>query len=171
MIVSLVAAVAENGVIGRENDLPWHLPDDLRRFKAMTTGHTVIMGRKTWQSVGKPLPERRCIVVSRNPRFHPAGVEVARDLPAALALARPAELVFVLGGGELYRAALPVADRLELTVVHARVPGDTTFPDFEPADWVLTAERFHPADERHEHSFTFRTYERVERRKDGKTEG
>lgn len=159
MSVSLVAAVAENGVIGRGGGLPWHLPDDLRWFKQLTMGHAVVIGRRTYESLGRPLPGRRWIVLSRDPLFHPAGVETAADLPAALATAGGGE-VFVAGGAAVYRAALPLAERLYLTVVHARVEGDTRFPPLDFADWTLVEERRHDADARHAHAFTFRTYAR-----------
>ena len=137
MTVTIIAAVAENGVIGRDNGLPWHLPADLRRFKRLTRGHMVVMGRRTFDSIGgRPLPDRRNIVVSRNPQYHPSGVEVAPDLPGALRLAGPEEDVFVLGGGEIFRQALPLADRLELTVIHARIEGDVTFPPIAAAEWA-----------------------------------
>ncbi len=160
MIVSLIAAVAANGVIGRDNDLPWHLPDDLKHFKRLTTGHTVIVGRRTWESVGKPLPNRRWIVVTRRPDYAPAGVEVAGDLDRALALAAEEEEVFVAGGGVLFRDALARADRMYLTHIDAEVEGDAVFPAFEPSDWIVVEENFHPADDRHAYAFTFRRYDR-----------
>jgi dihydrofolate reductase len=159
LTVALVAAVAENGTIGRAGGLPWHLPDDLQWFKQLTMGHAVVIGRRTWESVGRPLPGRRWIVLSRDPSFHPPGVETAPDL--ATALRRAGEgLVFVAGGGAVYQAALPVADRLYLTAVHADVAGDTRFPAVNFDDWTLVEERFHPADPRHAHAFTIRTYQR-----------
>jgi dihydrofolate reductase len=157
--VALIAAVADNGVIGREGGLPWHLPDDLRWFKRLTTGHTVIVGRRTFASLGRPLPNRRWIVLTRDPAFRPAGVETAPDLRAALAAAGTGE-VFVAGGAAVYRAALPVADRLYLTAVHADVTGDTVFPPVDFSAWTLVDEQHHPADERHAQAFTFRTYQR-----------
>lgn len=161
MIVSLVVAMAENGVIGRDGGLPWRLPDDLKHFKRLTSGYTVIMGRKTFDEVGRPLPNRRNLVVSRNPGFAAEGITVAPSLDAALALAAGESEVFVIGGGEIYRQALPRADRLHLTQVHAAVDGDTTFPAFDPAEWTLAAEEFHPADDRHAWSFTIREYRRI----------
>jgi dihydrofolate reductase len=160
VIVSLIAAVAANDVIGRDNDLPWHLPDDLQHFKRLTTGHTVIVGRRTWESVGKPLPNRRWIVVTRQPDYAPPGVEVASDLDRALALAAGEAEVFVAGGGVLFRDALARADRMYLTHIDAEVEGDAFFPAFDPADWVVVEENFHPADDRHAFAFTFRRYDR-----------
>ncbi len=138
MKVYLIAAVAQNGVIGHAGELPWHLPEDLKRFKAVTTGHAVVMGRKTWESIGKPLPNRRNIVLTRNASYPlPAGVERFSDLDKALAACRAAgnEKAFVIGGSDVYRTALPVADGLFITHVDRDVDGDAHFPDWNPADW------------------------------------
>ena len=161
MIVAIIVAMDEGGVIGRGGALPWHLPDDLRRFKATTMGHVLIMGRRTLDSIGRALPGRRSIVLSRNPRFEPpAGVEVASDLDAALSLAADAPRVFVIGGAAVFRAALPRARELLVTRVHAHVAGDVRFPATEWDDWALTDEERHPADARHAFPFSFRRYER-----------
>src|SRR3954468_18964811 len=129
MRVSLIAAVAENGVIGHDGGLPWHLSDDLRRFKQLTMGHTIIMGRRTWESIGRPLPGRRTVVVTRQPnyRLEDPTVTVASNLEQGLKTAKNAgdDEAFIVGGAELYRAALPAADRLYLTRVDAEVDGDT----------------------------------------------
>lgn len=164
MIVSLIVAVAENGVIGRNGGLPWHLPADLANFKKVTTGHTVIMGRRTFDELGKPLPGRRNLVVSRNPGLQIDGATVAHDLDEAFALAEGEAEVFVLGGEQIFRQALPAADRLYLTLVHAEVDGDTRFPAFWGArDWELVESRPHPQDDRHAHAFDLRVYERRRR--------
>jgi dihydrofolate reductase len=160
-IVSLVAAMAENRVIGVAGRLPWRLPDDQRHFRRLTVDHTVIMGRRTYDEIGRPLANRRNVVISRNPGFQPHGVTVVPSLEEALALGATEREVFVIGGAEIYRLALPLADRLHLTVVHAEVEGDTFFPSFEQDGWVLESEEFHPADERHAHPFTIRTYRRL----------
>jgi dihydrofolate reductase len=159
--VSLIAAMAENRVIGREGGLPWRLPDDLRHFKQLTVDHTVIMGRKTFDEIKRPLDNRRNVVVTRNKEFRPHGVTVVPSLKEALALGATEDEVFVIGGGEIFKAALPLASRIYLTLVHARVEGDTFFPPFEEDAWVLSSEEFHPADERHQYSFTFRRYDRL----------
>jgi len=161
VIVSLIAAMAENRVIGRDGGLPWRLPDDLKRFKRLTIDHTVIMGRKTFDEVKQPLANRRNVVISRNPEFRPHGVTVVPSLAEALALGATESEVFVIGGGEIYRMALARADRIYLTVVHAVVEGDTYFPPFDASAWVLEAETHHPADEKHAYSFTFRDYSRL----------
>lgn len=159
MTVSLILAMADNRVIGRDNELPWHLPADLRRFKEMTVGHAIVMGRKTWESIGRPLPRRRSIVVSRNPSYRAAGADVAGSLEEALRLAGDDDEVFVIGGAAVFAAALPRADRVYLTRVHAEVPGDVRCPPLGGC-WELVAEERHEADERHAHPFTFQVYER-----------
>ncbi len=133
--VHLVAAVASNGVIGALGKLPWHLPEDLRHFKALTYGHPVLMGRRTWESLGKPLPGRENIVVSRSREFAAPGTGVACSLEAALALCADSPLVFVIGGGELYAAALADADVLLLTEIQRDYEGDARFPDFDRRAW------------------------------------
>jgi dihydrofolate reductase len=160
VIVTLVAAVAENGVIGRAGRLPWRLPADLRHFRRLTTGHTVVMGRRTQEEIRRPLAGRRNIVLTRRPGFRAEGFEVAGSLEAALALAAGEPEVFVIGGGEVYCEALPRADRMVLTHVHAAVEGDTRFPAFDPAGWRVVGEELHPADEANPHRFTIRRYER-----------
>ncbi len=160
MALSLIAACAENRVIGRDGDLPWRLPDDLRRFKRLTRGHAVIMGRRTWESLrGRPLPERRNLVVTRATIDVP-GVETFRSLEAALASVADDPEPFVIGGEALYAAALPHADRVYLTVVHAEVAGDAFFPEVDWSGWKLVEDEPHPADERHAHDFHFRTFVR-----------
>ncbi|HET6420940.1 MAG TPA: dihydrofolate reductase [Geobacteraceae bacterium] len=128
MIISLIAAMSENRVIGRDNAIPWRLPDDLKRFREITTGHPVIMGRKTFESIGKSLPDRKNIVITRNPEFHPEGCIIAGNLRKALAECADADEAFICGGGEIFRAAMPLADRIYLTVIHEKIEGDTYFP-------------------------------------------
>ena len=159
MIVTLIAAVADNGVIGRDGDLPWRLSADLRRFRALTTGKPVIMGRKTWQSIGKALPGRRNIVVTRDRSFAADGAEAVASLDAALDLAAGAAEVMVIGGGEIYAAAMARADRLDITHVHAAIDGDTFFPEIAAATWRETAREDHAA-EGDAPAFSFVTYAR-----------
>jgi dihydrofolate reductase len=139
MSITLVAAVASNGVIGADGGLPWHLPDDLRRFKALTMGHTMIMGRRTFESIGRALPGRVSIVVTRDAGWTAPGVTVAHSVDEALALAGPGSEVMVVGGGEVYRQTLDLADRLEITHVDVDAVGDTRFPEIDPAVWQLGA--------------------------------
>ena len=136
--VYLVAAVAANGVIGAKGRLPWHLPEDLKHFKALTLGHPVIMGRKTWESVGRALPGRENIVVTRAPGYEAPGASVASSLGAAFALCAGEATVFVIGGGELYAEALPLADGLVLTEIRRDYAGDARFPDYDRAAWRET---------------------------------
>jgi dihydrofolate reductase len=165
MRVSVIAAVSENGVIGRGGELPWRLSNDLRRFKEITMGHTVIMGRRTWESIGRPLPGRRMVVVSRQPNYQPdaADVNVTTSLGDAIQIAEAAgdEEAFIIGGAELYRAALPRADRVYLTRVHADVTGDTFFPTVTWVDWRLLESRICKADDKNDHPHTFEIYERA----------
>jgi dihydrofolate reductase len=157
--LSLIAALDENGLIGREGGLPWRLPDDLAHFKRLTLGKIVLMGRRTWDSLGRPLPQRRNWVLSRAAEFRPEGASVFHGLEPALQAAAGEELM-VIGGAELYRIALPLAQRLYLTRVHARLHGDTHFPAFEAEQFAETARAHHAADERHAHAFSFLTLER-----------
>jgi dihydrofolate reductase len=165
--IVLVAAVADNGVIGRDNALPWRLGSDLKRFKALTIGKPVVMGRKTFVSIGKPLPERTNIVVSRDPGFAPSGVVVARSVEAALAVARDdatrrgVNEIAVIGGTDIFAQTMPLADRLEITHVHARPAGDTHFPPVDTARWRAVARSEHPAGPRDDASFSCVTYQRV----------
>ncbi len=164
MIVSLIAAVAENGVIGRGDALPWRLPADMKHFKELTTGHPVVMGRKTFETLPKPLPNRRNVIVTRDRSYHRVGADVVHSIEAALSLVSDEEEVFIAGGGEIYELALPYADRLYLTVVHANFDGDVRFPDLELDEWRLIESDRHDKDERHAVSFSFMHYERQEQR-------
>jgi dihydrofolate reductase len=163
----LVAAVAENGVIGRDGALPWRLPSDLKHFRALTLGHPVVMGRRTFQSIGAPLPGRANIVVSRDPVFAAPGAVVARSLGQALetatgeALRRGAGAVMIIGGAEIYRMTMPRAARLEITRVHASPAGDAFFPAIDPAQWREEAREDRPAAPGDETAFAFVRYERI----------
>jgi dihydrofolate reductase len=159
--VSLVVAADERGGIGRNGGLPWHLPEDLKRFKALTMGKPMLMGRRTWDSIGRPLPGRRSIVVSRQPGLAIAGAEVAGSLEEALRLAGEVPEICVIGGAELYRSALPLADTIHLTRVHGRVEADTFFPALDPSQWAPEAGEPHPADARHAFPYSFLTLRRV----------
>jgi dihydrofolate reductase len=159
--VALVAAVARGGVIGRGNAIPWRIPEDMERFRSVTMGHPVVMGRKTWDSLPerfRPLPGRRNVVVTRNPEWHGDGAERAGSLDEALRLVDRAERVFVIGGGELYADALPRADELLLTEVEAEVEGDTWFPAWARAEFEETGREQHVSESGVE--FSFVTYVR-----------
>jgi len=157
--VSLVAIVARDGGIGHRGDLLVRLPEDLRRFKQITLGTPIVMGRKTWQSIGRPLPGRRSIVVSRDPAFHPQGAETATSLDAALALAAPAPLVHVVGGAEIYALALPIADELQLTEIDAEFPADTFFPAWDRSRYAEVAREPHQTAEGLRYAFV--TYKKL----------
>lgn len=165
MTISLVVAVAENGVIGRENALPWRLSADLRRFKELTMGHTVIMGRKTFESIGKGLTGRRNLVVSRNPEFRPEGATRVPNLEAAFEAAGPTGEVFVIGGSDIYRQAMPLAEKIFLTLVHAAPEGDAHFPLPDSVQWALVSTELHGADDKNEFSSEFRVYQRRNKEK------
>ena len=156
----LVVARARNGVIGRGNGLPWHLPEDLRRFKSLTLGKPVLMGRKTHEAIGRPLPGRVNIVLTRDPHWTAPGVTTAHDLDEAFAAAGPAAEIMVIGGAELYRQLLPHASRIELTEVAADVDGDTCLEAFPAAEWQEAARETHAADERHAWPYSFVTLRR-----------
>ena len=164
--IVLVAAVAENGVIGRDNALPFRQSSDLKRFKALTIGKPVLMGRKTFVSIGKPLPGRTNIVVSRDPGFNPEGVIVVRDLEQALRVAcddaerRGVSEIAAIGGTDIFTQLLPLADRLEITHVHARPEGDTYFPAIDATQWRSVARSDHPAGPQDEAGFSYVTYAR-----------
>jgi len=160
-LLALIAAVAQNGVIGIDNRLPWRLPDDLRRFRALTTGHSIIMGRKTWESIGKPLPGRQNIVVTRQRDFQALGADVVASLEAALATASMPEPVFVIGGEALYREALPLADRLYLTEILQDFAGDARFPGYARGAWRETSREPGCADSPVTFDFAYASYEKI----------
>lgn len=157
--ISLVVAMDENRLIGVDGGLPWKLSNDLKQFKRLTVGKVVLMGRKTWQSLGRPLPDRENWVLTRDPSFRADGARVFGELDDAVREAGDRELM-VIGGAEIYRQALPIANRIFLTQVRAKVKGDTWFPELDAAAWRETAREDHPADDRHAHSYSFITLER-----------
>jgi dihydrofolate reductase len=158
---ALIAAVARNGVIGASNTLPWRLPADLKRFRSLTRGHTIVMGRKTWESLPRALPERQNVVVTRSPDFAALGALVVSSLDAALAAAALPAPVFCIGGGELYRAALSRADTLYLTEIDREFAGDTTFPAFDRRAWREAARETHGSDAPDGFAYAFVTYRRA----------
>jgi dihydrofolate reductase len=161
--VALIAAVASNGVIGTDNRLPWRLSADLMRFRALTVGHTVIMGRKTWESLSRALPDRQNIVVTRQRGYAAAGTETAGSFDEALMLVRLPEPAFCIGGGELYRDALPYAAMLYLTEIERDFEGDAHFPVLRDGDWQQTAREAHTVDGSGGFDYAFVTYERIAR--------
>jgi dihydrofolate reductase len=161
MQLSIIVAVAENNVIGAGNRLPWRLPDDLRRFKALSLGKPVVMGRRTFDSIGRPLPGRTNIVISRQPGLRIDGCIVTLSVDAALAAAHPAAEVIIIGGAEIYRQVLPRTNRIHMTRVHAYIEGDVLFPELHAEEWREVDIEHHPADDRHAHAFSFITLERI----------
>ena len=160
MIVSLIAAMDRNRLIGNRNRLPWHLPADLAHFKQVTMGKPVIMGRKTYESIGKPLPGRTNIVITRSADFQAEGVQIAHSLKQALEYAAGEDEVMVIGGSSIYELALPEADRLYITYVDHSYQGDAWFPDFDLEPWRVVSSEAHAADERNSTDYRFVTYER-----------
>lgn len=164
--ITIVVAVSENGVIGNDGDMPWKLSTDLKRFKALTLGKPLIMGRKTFESIGRPLPGRPHVIVSRNPEFHPEGVEVAPSLEAAIDRAAAiasglgVDEIFVVGGGDIYRQALPLADTLYVTHVEAELAGDTRFPSVDPRIFEKIEESQVPAGEKDTYATRYAVYRR-----------
>ena len=164
MRLSIIAALSSNNVIGRNNDIPWRQSTDLKRLKALTMGHHLIMGRKTYESVGRPLPGRTTVVITRQSDYAPEGVTVVQTLEDALRVAREAGDVepFIAGGAEIFALAMHRADRMYLTRVHADIEGDTFFPEFDDvSEWHLTDAEHCDADEKNEHPFSFLTYDRA----------
>ncbi|HEY0788402.1 MAG TPA: dihydrofolate reductase [Thermoanaerobaculia bacterium] len=162
MSVTLIAAIARNRVIGKDGDLPWRLPADMKHFKRTTVGHPLIMGRRTFESFGRPLPDRTNIVVTRRPHYRPEGAVVAASLDAAMKLARAEDVeIFIGGGEEVFRHFLPTADRMILTWIDEEFEGDTFFPEFDEREWRVVSREDHEPDEKNEYRYSFVVYERV----------
>ncbi len=159
--ICLIAAMAANRVIGRNNALPWHLPADLKRFKTLTMGHPVVMGRKTYESIGRPLPGRHNLVITRNRDYAAPGCDVVHSLDAALAACRSAQEIFIIGGAELYRETLPRAHRLEFTEIHAEFEGDAFFPEMSLGQWRETGREIQSAAADVPFRYDFVRYERI----------
>ena len=156
----MIAAAAENNALGKDQDLVWHLPDDFKRFKKLTTGHHIIMGRKTFESFPKPLPNRTHIVITRNDNYLKKDAIITSSLEKALEFAKIDPQPFIIGGGEIYKLGMEVADKIELTRVHGTFEADTFFPEIDEKKWKLIAEEFHSKDEKHDYAFTYLTYVR-----------
>ncbi len=163
MKCSIIVAMSENRVIGRDNQLPWRLPADLKRFKALTMGHHLLLGRKTFESIGRPLPGRKMVVITRQSDFSSPGVLVAHSLPDALDLCRGDDEIFIGGGAGIYQEALPMADRIYLTVLHQEFAGDTLFPAYDSSDWLVTEKEDHGPDQKNPYRYSFLTLERKQK--------
>ncbi len=157
-MIVVIAAAAENNALGKDNDLLWHLPDDFKRFKALTSNHYIIMGRKTFESFPKPLPNRTHVIITRQKNFAIENCIVVHNLKQALAACPTDEDVFIIGGGEIYKQSMDIADTIELTRVHTTLEADTYFPELNTNDWTLLHEEFHPKDEKHLYAFTYQTF-------------
>jgi dihydrofolate reductase len=162
MNISLIVAVSENNVIGKDNDLPWKLPDDMKFFKETTTGHHILMGRKNLESLGRLLPNRTNIILTRDNAFNFKGAKVFHDIEEAIKFANEnkEDELMVIRGGEIYKQTISKANKIYLTRVHTSIEGDVYFPEIDKEIWKMSEEYFHPKDERHEFSFTFQTFER-----------
>ena len=167
-MITIIAAAGQNNELGKDNDLIWHLPDDFKRFKTLTTGHYIIMGRKTFESFPKPLPNRTHVIITRDKTYLPKGTSdqekniiVVHSLDQALVKTAGQQAVFIIGGGEIYNLSMEVADKIELTRVHSTFEADTFFPEINTSRWQKTSETSHGIDEKHLHAFTYETWDRI----------
>src|SRR5690606_4051525 len=159
--ITIIVAASENNAIGKNNQMLWHLPDDFKYFKQQTIGHSVIMGRKTYESIGKPLPERRNIVVTRDQEWTAGDVDVANSISEILTYCRDEREIFIIGGADIYKQTFPLAQKVLLTRVHTQIDGDAYFPELAADTWKLVDKKEHPKDERHAYDFTFEVWERT----------
>ena len=157
-MITIIAAAGSNNELGKDNDLVWHLPKDFKRFKKLTTGHHIIMGRKTFQSFPKPLPNRVHIVITRNTNYHPEGAIIVHSMTEALELSKDDDQAFIIGGGEIYKIGMEIADKIELTRVNGSFEADTFFPEISSENWKLASEEFHLKDEKHKFDFSYQTF-------------
>lgn len=162
-IISAIAAMAENRVIGKDNKMPWHLPADLKHFKATTSGHPVVMGRKTYESIGKPLPDRTNIILTRDLQYSAPDCVILNSIETALSMANELDMdeIFIIGGAEVYRQLLPVTQRVYLTIVHHNFDGDAFFPELKADEWQEVSRERHTADDKNKYDYSFVVMERV----------
>ena len=159
-MIVIIAAVAQNNALGKDNQLIWHLPDDFKRFKSLTTGHFIIMGRKTFESFPKPLPNRTHVVITRQKNYKPEGCIVVNSLKEAIESCPKNETIYIIGGGEIYNQSMEIADKIEITRVHHAFEADTFFPEIDVKKWNLIFEELHSKDDKHHYDFSFQTYSR-----------
>ncbi len=158
-MLTLIAAASENNALGKDNDLVWHLPDDFKRFKALTSGHYIIMGRKTFESFPKPLPNRTHVIITKQNDYEaPEGCIVVNSLKKAIEVCPENEEVFIVGGGQIYKQSIEIADKIELTRVHTIVEADAFFPEIDETVWEIIQSEYHPKDEKHKYDFTYLTF-------------
>jgi dihydrofolate reductase len=156
----MIAAASENNALGKNNELVWHLPNDFKRFKNLTSGHHIIMGRKTFESFPKPLPNRTHIVISRQENYNPEGCIVVNSMEKAIAICPSDNPIYIIGGGEIYNLGIPFSDKIELTRVHHTFEADAFFPEINPKDWEIILSEFQPKDDKHQFDYTYQTYVR-----------
>jgi dihydrofolate reductase len=154
----MIAAVAENNTLGKDNELVWHLPNDFKRFKALTTGHHIIMGRKTFESFPKPLPNRTHIIITRQKEYQAEGCIIVDSIDKALAICPEGENAFIIGGGEIYQLGLPFTDKIEITRVHHTFEGDAHFPEIDEDEWQIVVSEFNEKDEKHHYAYSYQTF-------------
>ena len=162
-MITLIAAISQNNALGKDNQMLWHLPDDFKRFKKITTSHHIIMGRKTFESLKKSLPDRTHVIISRQNKFYSSDCITVSSLETAISICPKKEEIFIIGGGEIYHQAIEIADKIEITRVHHIFDADTFFPEIDLDEWELAFEEFHEKDEKHAYDFTFQTYVRINR--------
>lgn len=160
-MIIMIAAVAENSALGKNNELVWHLPNDFKRFKSLTTGHHIIMGRKTFESFLRPLPNRTHVVITRQKDYQPEGCIVVDSIEKAIEVCPENKTSFIIGGGEIYNLGLPFADKLEITRVHHSFEADAFFPEINPDDWTEIQSEFNPKDDKHQFDYTYQTFVKV----------
>lgn len=160
MRISAICAMSENRVIGNHNQLPWHLPADLKHFKNITMGHPIIMGRKTYESIGRPLPGRLNIIITRDKNYQAPGCTVVNSIEDALSITQENDEIFIIGGASLYQSMLPFTQRLYLTLIHQEIEGDAYFPELNMNDWVEIERNTHLAEDAHSYSYSFLVFER-----------
>lgn len=159
-MIIMIAAVAQNNALGKNNKLVWHLPNDFKRFKSLTSGHHIIMGRKTFESFPKPLPNRTHIIITRQKEYQAEGCIIVDSIDKALAICPKDEDLFIIGGGEIYTLGLPFADKIEITRVHYNFEGDTYFPEINDDEWKMIASEFNEKDEKHRYDYSYQTFVR-----------
>jgi dihydrofolate reductase len=157
-MIVMIAAVAENNALGKDNELVWHLPNDFKRFKELTSGHYIIMGRKTFESFPKPLPNRTHVVITRQQNYQPEGCIVVNSIENAIKACPENETIYIIGGGEIYNQALSLSDKIEITKVHGDFEADAFFPEIKTEDWELVQSDFNNKDERHLYDYTYQTF-------------
>jgi dihydrofolate reductase len=160
MKISIIASIGKNNELGIDGNLLWHLSDDLKNFKKVTTDHTIVMGKKTFESIGRPLPNRNNIILTRDTNYKIDGCVVAHSMDDVLNLIKSEKETFIIGGGEIYKLFFPIAEKLYLTEVDASLKADTFFPEFNKNDWKLESSFFHPKDEKHDYSFSINVYDK-----------